>query len=48
MRDKLKSVEYFDEYICANNNRIKKFQANIENGVTKKERIIPESQLTTI
>ena len=41
MRDKLKSVEYFDEYIIRNNNRIKRFQTNIENGETKEERIIP-------
>lgn len=41
MRDKLKTVEYFDEYICTNINRIKKFQSNIENGVTREERIIP-------
>lgn len=41
MRDSLKNVEYFDQFIHEDLERVKKFSAKLENGEVKEERILP-------
>lgn len=41
MRDSLKNVEYFNQFIHEDLERVKKFSSKLENGEVKEERILP-------
>lgn len=41
MRDSLKNVEYFNQFIHEDLERVNKFLLKLENGEVKKERIFP-------